>query len=554
MTKKVSEVGAEAYAREEFFCREYLDRLYYFCLRKTGSTVEAEDLAGETAVEILAALGRGVIPDHMDAWVWQIARNRYARWAKRKHLRMEQEIPGEGMELEEIAQPYLTEAEFLDREQIQELRRELSLIKREYRELLVAYYVEEKRISEIAAALSVPEGTVKTNLHRARQRLKEGMEMARTFGKLSYAPEDIEIRQVGMVSRNMEPDIYLDEDALPSKICKNILIEAYCNPVTIQHLSMELGIAAPYLEDYVEALYQCTLMKKHESRGKEAAYETNFVILGRDTGRRMTDKLKSIEEKYCSIAKEYLETARKLQLEEGNEILGHFQDWEEQKWTLALRLADDIQWEIYRRRGLNYTTCSRERPNGGRWDVMGVQKDEGSGFMWIGHMDCGVVQMFTMDRDEKWTMKLELERSDVDALMNILSGESGKVSARELEKLEACRFIRKKAGSDGEYEITFGVYSREHEKEPFRFGVPAAVFEEKLASLWEELLSLADEYIGYCEEVLKPEIPESLKEEYDMCMHSIPYMRWMAAEGLLKISWLKPLEEIGDMAGVYCRV
>lgn len=545
--------GAEAFARGEFFCREYLDRLYYFCLRKTGSAVEAQDLAGEIAVEILAALGRGVIPDHMDAWVWRIARNRYAGWAKRKHLRMEQEMSGEDAGLEEIPQPGLTEADFLDREQIQELRRELSLIRKEYRELLVAYYVEEKRISEIAAALSVPEGTVKTNLHRARQRLKEGMEMARTFGKLSYAPEDIEIRQVGQSSWNDEPNKYLGDD--PSgKICKNILIEAYCNPVTMQHLSMELGIAAPYLEGYVEALHQCTLLKKHEARGREAVYETNFVILSRDAERRMTDKLKSIEESYCRIAEEYLETARKLQLEAGNEILGHFQDWEEQKWTLALRLADDIQWEVYRRRGLTYRTCSRERPNGGRWDVTGVQKYDGPGFMWIGHMDYGMVQMFTLERDIRWTMKGDLGRSDGDALMNIFRGECGKVSARELEKLEACRFIRKKAGSEGEYEITFGVYSREHEKEIFRFGVPVAVYEERLAPLREDLLRLADEYIAGCGEILKPEIPESLKEEYDLCMHNIPYMRWMAAEGLLKSGWLKPLEEIGDMAGVYCRV
>lgn len=51
------------------------------------------------------------------------------------------------------------------------------------------YYVHGRRISEIADKMNIPEGTVKTRLFRARQKLKEGMNMAREFGKEVIIPK-----------------------------------------------------------------------------------------------------------------------------------------------------------------------------------------------------------------------------------------------------------------------------------------------------------------------------------------------------------------------------
>ena len=78
----------------------------------------------------------------------------------------------------------------------------MNSLTKEYRELLVAYYVENQRIATIAQTLSVPEGTVKTRLAKAREKLKEGMQMARTFGKRSYNPENIEYNFCGKKRAN----------------------------------------------------------------------------------------------------------------------------------------------------------------------------------------------------------------------------------------------------------------------------------------------------------------------------------------------------------------
>ena len=79
--------------REEYFCKEFVEKIYYFCLKKTGNVQEAEDLSSEIAVEILTALGKGTIPAHFEAWVWTIARNRYAKWADRLMLRRKGGFP-----------------------------------------------------------------------------------------------------------------------------------------------------------------------------------------------------------------------------------------------------------------------------------------------------------------------------------------------------------------------------------------------------------------------------------------------------------------------------
>ena len=44
------------------------------------------------------------------------------------------------------------------------------------REVITLYYLEEKNVKDVATLLDLPEGTVKSHLHRARRRLAEMME------------------------------------------------------------------------------------------------------------------------------------------------------------------------------------------------------------------------------------------------------------------------------------------------------------------------------------------------------------------------------------------
>jgi len=72
----------------EVYAKEYMEKVFYSCLKKTGNSHEAEDLTSDISVCIFAELKKGRMPEHFHAWVWRIARNRYSVWAdkKRKEL------------------------------------------------------------------------------------------------------------------------------------------------------------------------------------------------------------------------------------------------------------------------------------------------------------------------------------------------------------------------------------------------------------------------------------------------------------------------------------
>lgn len=250
------------------FVKDYLETMFYFYLKKTGNSHDAEDLTQETAFHILHALAHGTVPTCFSAWVWQIARNQYRVWATRKHRDIQSkaafdiadyEIPDAELQPETVVE---------NTEQLALLRRELAFIRSDYRQILLAYYCERKKVNEIAHALSLPPGTVMSKLYRARNTLKEGLDMAREFGKRSYHPE-----QLRFFASGNQPS-GLPWRAVERKIPVNILAEANNNPCTIEELALSLGIAIPYMEEEVELLVRAQLLKKIDTE----RYLTSFFI------------------------------------------------------------------------------------------------------------------------------------------------------------------------------------------------------------------------------------------------------------------------------------
>ena len=53
------------------------------------------------------------------------------------------------------------------------MKRALARVSEPERAVLLGYYLGEMSVSEISRTLEIPEGTVKTRLHRGRQMLRE---------------------------------------------------------------------------------------------------------------------------------------------------------------------------------------------------------------------------------------------------------------------------------------------------------------------------------------------------------------------------------------------
>lgn len=340
----------------EYYAKEYLDKIFYFCLKKTGSAEQAEDLTQEISLCVLEELSDGVIPDHFHGWVWQIARNRYARWADRKHKQSDASSGWDVTDLAEGDQPTSESPEtaLIAREEQELLRRELAFTAGEYREILIAYYFEQRRVSEIATRLSISESAVKQRLHRARNKLKEGMNMARTFGKKSINPESIWYTKSGYQPKGL-PDA-----ALNRMIPQNIVIEAHNNPSTAEELAMELGIALPYMEEEIRLLYDATILKK-TADGK---YLTNFFIADVDTQAAIHSITVEEAQKVLPATKALIGQMKEKLLAAG--VKPDSMSEEDFLWLVACgcsRVYDRVQ-----KPGI-YTYF--KRPYGGTWGILG---------------------------------------------------------------------------------------------------------------------------------------------------------------------------------------
>ena len=321
----------------ELYGQEYMGKIFYYCLRKTGDSHEAEDLASDITVQILTALHEGVDVVNFPAWVWQIARNRYALWAKTRRNRAEAEsfIDPDEPETENIltaggynTSPSVAE-EYAHAEEMAILRRELAFLGRDYREIVVAYYIEDRSVGDIARALGQPEGTVKSRLFRSRNLLKEGMKMAREFGPKSYKPEEVRFVSSGAQISG------LPWSAVQRMLPKNILLEAGNNPSTAEELSVAVGVAMPYMEEEIAALVDAGLLKEVGNR-----FVTNFFIESRDLQVAIRNELllmsRDWAERYDTIMEKAIPIYRK-----GCFIPEAMTDGD-MKWHLALELLDQM--------------------------------------------------------------------------------------------------------------------------------------------------------------------------------------------------------------------
>lgn len=321
----------------EEYAREYMGKIFYYCLRKTGDSHEAEDLASDITFQILTALHEGVEILSFPAWVWQIARNRYALWAKTNRRRGETEsfIDPDDPETENLltAGGYNTAPSVADEyahdEEMAVLRRELAFLGRDYREIVVAYYIEDRSVGDIARALGQPEGTVKSRLFRSRNLLKEGMNMAREFGPKSYKPEEVRFVSSGCQTSG------LPFSAVQRMLPKNILLEASNNPSTIEELSVAVGVAMPYMEEEISVLVDAGLLKAVGNR-----YVTNFFIESRDLQVAIRNELIRMTHDWADRFDTVMEKSIPI-YRTGCSVPAGMTDGD-MKWHLALELLDQL--------------------------------------------------------------------------------------------------------------------------------------------------------------------------------------------------------------------
>ncbi len=124
----------------------------------------AEDVTQETFLTACAKLDSLQSPEKVEAWLVHVAMNRaydLSRDSLRPVLMPEPETP-------EQPDPNPTLDLVVDRETAEEIRAAISNLPAPFQEILYFKYYRELTSKQIAAALDIPEGTVKSRLSKAK--------------------------------------------------------------------------------------------------------------------------------------------------------------------------------------------------------------------------------------------------------------------------------------------------------------------------------------------------------------------------------------------------
>lgn len=270
---------------------EVFRTIYSYCVVRTASREDAEDLVQDILLELTKALPNLRNEQAFYGFMWSVAGNVYKQWCRKERQSRTFELTGD-IPSEEDKYMEITDKD----PEYGRLRLELTLLSRKYRDATVLYYVEEKSCAEISQILNISESMVKYLLFKSRKLLKKGMNMERIFGEQSYHPRKLEIRYFGGFSTNLWELLH------GSRTRQNILWACNFDRLNDEQIALQIGVSLPYMEDDLDVLTEAGLLLKEGSY-----YQTNIIVLTNEYYREIDVKLEPVKRGIANKIKAFVE-------------------------------------------------------------------------------------------------------------------------------------------------------------------------------------------------------------------------------------------------------
>lgn len=171
MACEVAELVRQCLAGDETavrrFVEQYQQAVFGVCLRMLQHRHDAEDAAQESLLRAVRNLHRWDPERPILPWLLAIATNRCRTAMEQRHRRPK--TPG-------LLPEPVAATDGVDRELGEELDRAIRTMRDEYQTTFILFYQQHWSCTQIGESMGVPEGTVKTWLHRARRELAETLQ------------------------------------------------------------------------------------------------------------------------------------------------------------------------------------------------------------------------------------------------------------------------------------------------------------------------------------------------------------------------------------------
>lgn len=163
--------------------RKYRDRVFNVIYRIVGDEQEAEDVAQEVFIAVFKNIDSFRGDAKFSTWLFRIASNRAknrVKYLARRHRDAHRDIddtPESNFETNPVGgDTERPDQRAMGRELEEVVQEGLRQLADKHREVLVLRDFEDLTYEELAEALELPEGTVKSRLYRARSKLKAFIE------------------------------------------------------------------------------------------------------------------------------------------------------------------------------------------------------------------------------------------------------------------------------------------------------------------------------------------------------------------------------------------
>jgi len=163
----------------------YQHRLYRYLLRIVAQQSTAEDLFQQTWLRVMERIQKYDPQRGFEGWLFSVAHNLAIDYLRCRQPQSLDELALSGERHSELAKSEGTGAldRLLSRERTDLILRAITDLPPAFREVITLRFEEEMKLEEIANALAVPMGTVKTRLHRALKVMKQSLRKLPEIGK-----------------------------------------------------------------------------------------------------------------------------------------------------------------------------------------------------------------------------------------------------------------------------------------------------------------------------------------------------------------------------------
>ncbi len=157
----------------------YGKSIYSFCLQLTRNNNATDDLYQETWLIACRNIKKINHSENVKSYLLSVAigiwKNQKRKYAWRNRIAPQEELfENTAIEKLDVEQDGLTY--YLEEERDKAVNEAISKLDDKYRIPILLFYMEEMSLKEIAGALNIPEGTVKSRLSYARKWLEKELE------------------------------------------------------------------------------------------------------------------------------------------------------------------------------------------------------------------------------------------------------------------------------------------------------------------------------------------------------------------------------------------